>query len=311
MEITFSDPMFLWFLLGIPLLVFIHFQSLNRIRRRALKFANFEAISNIIGERQALSKNFFLLLLRCLALVLVTLAISGMAIWYVGYGSDTDYVLAIDTSNSMTIDDLTPDRVGAAKEAAMEFVDVAPPNSYFGVVVFSGSPIVKQKLTDKRINVKKEIEDIFVSVTGGTNIGDAIITSVSVLSPSNNSKAVILLTDGQTNIGPPIEEAIAYANENGVIVHTIGVGTEEGGILEGTSIVLGLDEQELVKIAMETSGQYFRAISKESLKYSYSEISRLDEQKIRKDLSFIFVLVVFVILLFEWFLINTKYRTIP
>ncbi len=311
MEITFSDPIFLWFLAGVPILLLIHFWSLNRTRLNALKFANFEAISKIVGGKQELSKNIGLLVMESAALILIVLAMAGVNVWYEGYGSSTDFVIAIDTSNSMTAEDFTPDRISAAKQAAMKFVDISPPGSRIGVVTFSGSPAVVQQLSENRITTKRNIEDVFVSVTGGTNIGDAVITSVNTLVTSNNSKAVILLTDGQTNIGPTLEEAIKYAKSYGVMVHTIGVGKEEGGILKGTSVVLGLNEQDLVKIAMETSGQYFRAKSNEALGFSYSEIASLNKQEMRKDLSFMFIFGVFVILLIEWFLINTKYRTIP
>lgn len=202
MEVTFSDPLFLWFLVGIPLLILIHFWSLNRTRRNALRFANFEAISRILGEKQDLSKNLGLLFMESMSLVFIVLAMSGMNVWYQGYGSNTDFVIAIDTSNSMTTQDFTPDRISAAKQAAIKFTDISPPNSKIGVVMFSGSPVVAQQLSDSRINTKKAIDDLFVSASGGTNIGDAIITSVNTVLVSNNSKTVILLTDGQTNIGP-------------------------------------------------------------------------------------------------------------
>lgn len=311
MEITFSDPIFLWFILGVPILLTIHFWSLNKKRISALKFANFEAIARIVGGRQDLSKNIGLLIMESASLVLIVLAMAGMNVWYEGYGSNTDFVIAMDTSNSMTTEDFTPDRISSAKQAAMKFVDVSPPGNKIGVVTFSGSPEVVQQLSDSRITIKKSIEDVFVSVTGGTNIGDAIITSVNTLISSNNSKAIILLTDGQTNIGATLDEGIRYANNYGVTVHTIGVGKEEGGVLRGTSVVLGLNEQDLVRIAMETHGQYFRAKNKEALDFSYTEIAQLNKQKMRKDMSFVFMLAVFVIALIEWFLINTKYRTIP
>jgi Ca-activated chloride channel homolog len=311
MEITFSDPIFLWFLAGIPILIVIHFWSLNRTRLNALKFSNFEAISRIVGGKQDLSKNVGLLVMESVSLLFIVLAMSGVNVWYEGYGSDTDFVIALDTSSSMTTEDISPDRISAAKQAAMKFVDISPPGSEIGLVTFSGSPVVIQQLAENRITTKKNIDDVFVSVTGGTNIGDAIISSVNTLIASNSSRAVILLTDGQSNIGPSLDEAIKYAKSYGVIIHTIGIGDEAGGVLKGTSVVLGLNEQDLVKIAMETNGQYFRAKSKEALDFSYNEIAYLNKQKMRRDLSFILIFGVFVILLIEWFLINTKYRTIP
>lgn len=311
MDVTFANPEYLWFLIGIPILLLIHVESLNKLRRNALKFANFEAIYKIVGGRQVLSKNTGLLFLRCFALLFITLAMSGVSIWYQGYVSNTDFVLAIDTSNSMIIEDFKPDRISAAKSAAMKFVDISPPNSRIGVVTFSGSPVVIQELSDNRISIKKSIDDIYVGVSGGTNIGDAIITSVNSLLLSNNSKSVILITDGQSNIGPTIEESIEYSNNHGITVHTIGIGSEEGGAYSGTSVVLRLNEPDLINIAMETEGNYYRVGDEETLNFAYEEIAQLEKQKIRRDMTAIFGLGVFAILLIEWFLMNTRYRTIP
>ena len=145
---------------------------------------------------------------------------------------------------------------------------------------------------------------------GGTDLGEAIVTSVNLLLNSEKGKSIILLTDGQSNVGVPIVDAVEYANIKHVTIYTIGVGTEEGGSYIG-DVVLKLDEEVLRSIAVSTEGNYYRAEDQESLDEAYNEIAHLTETKIKSDLSITFLIIAFLLLLVEWLLINTKYRTIP
>src|SRR3989344_2294049 len=123
MEITFTNPEYLWFLFVIPILILVHFAGLRSTRRKALKFANFEAIERVTGG-QVLSKNLFLLTIRLIIVILFVLALAGTIYWYAGQGSDFDFVLAIDASNSMLATDLPPNRIEVAKIRAQEFISL-------------------------------------------------------------------------------------------------------------------------------------------------------------------------------------------
>src|SRR3989338_4478169 len=100
MEIIFRNAFYLWFLLAIILLIALHFTTLKYIKRRALKFANFEAIERVTGS-EIFSKNVLLLYIRLLIVICVILAAAGTTVWYTGKSSNVDYVLAIDASSSM------------------------------------------------------------------------------------------------------------------------------------------------------------------------------------------------------------------
>lgn len=315
---VFARPLFLWFLIAVPLLILVHFMTLKTITRKAVKFANFEAISRVTGN-QVLSKNFTLLFIRLITFILIILSVAGTTIWYTGEGTIFDFVLAIDSSNSMLVQDFNPNRLEAAKLAAKNFLEFVSSNNKIGVVSFTGIAIVEHDLSNDFEAVREKIDSINIKQLGGTDIGGAVIASTNLLLKTQNPRIIILLTDGQGNIGAEIKDAIKYSTDNGVVIHTIGIGTEEGGTFFAlnatntnlTQAVLKLDEKTLIDIAQATEGKYFRATDQKTLDNAYREIAQLSERRISKNLTLSFLVIAIILLLIEWGLINTKYRTIP
>lgn len=312
MEITFTNPLYLWFLLAIPLMILAHFISLRFTTKKALKFANFKAIEYITGER-ILSKNYILLSLRLVILLLLILAVSGAVVWYEGETSDIDFMLAIDASGSMLATDYEPTRLESAKSSALTFVNSLPESTRVGVISFAGVSFVKQKPTTDITRVTRSIENISVELVGGTAIGSAIISSVNLLDEPDRANMIILLTDGQNNVGPSVDEAVAYANENHVTINTIGVGTSEGGELSeiDTDFVSKLDAETLMSIAESTDGEYYEARNETELSSIYEEIALISTKKLSFNLSLVFLIIAVILLFAEWGLINTRYRTLP
>lgn len=308
MEIIFSSPQYLWFLFAIPILIFSHFVTLKSFKKRALKFANFTAIQRVTGG-ELLSKNLFLLMIRIIILLLFIFSVSGMSVIYKGMASNYDYILAMDNSNSMIVKDFEPTRFDAAKVAAIDFLDKLGPDNQVGLVSFSSVSMIENSLSNDFIHMKFVINGLEMSDVGGTDLGQAIVNSANLLVNSDKGKSIILLTDGQGNIGIPLEDALEYANKREIIIYTIGVGTEEGSNFFGITLVL--DEDSLIYIAENTGGKYYRAENAEELKEAYNEIANLTERKITQNLDISFIVLALLLLLYEWILINTRYRTIP
>ena len=308
MEITFTHPEYLWFLFMVPILIIVHFVSLKSTKRKALKFANFDAIERVTGGK-VFSRNLFLLFIRLIIVILFIFALAGATYWYSGAGSNFDFVLAIDSSSSMLTTDIEPSRLEAAKIYANDFLDEISPNSKVGVVSFAGTSIIEQELIDSFTFVRKAINNIQIRNIGGTDIGEAIITS-SNLFIGENPGVIILLTDGQSNVGININDAIEYIKSKQIIIYTIGVGTETGGQYLG-NVSLTLDEGILRTIAENTEGKYFLADSAESLRNTYIEIANTTETRIKQNLTFPFFVISLILVLLEWTMINTKYKTIP
>jgi Ca-activated chloride channel homolog len=312
MEITFMNIGYLWITLGIPLLIILHFYSLKYVKIRALKFANFEALKRVTGG-MILSKNIYLLVLRLFVLLLLALSLAGMIIWYEGEVNVADYVIAIDNSGSMLADDFDPNRLEAAKEAAIAFVDGLESKSDIGLVSFAGIGVVELGLTSNMFTVKKAIEDISINKFHGTAIGEALKTSANILI-GDRARIIILLTDGRENVASDSElgKIIAFLGGKHITVNTIAVGTEGGGILPGLDTLSTIDEAMMFRIANSTGGKYSRSESNEGLVNAFKSFSYESvEGNIPVNLRLPFIVLAFFILFVEWVLVNTRYRTIP
>ncbi len=306
MIFTFSHPQYLVLLFAIPLIFFIHFYSLGNKKKKALRFANFDAIAKIEGI-DFFSKNIFILLINVLIALSLVFAVSGFTVTFLAKSSSFSYVLAIDSSQSMEAKDLNPDRISAAKQTAVGFIDSAPLGVRIGVVSFSGGSKIEKDMTERKDELRSAVKGIIIGGLGGTDLYEAVLTSTNVLK-NENQKSVILISDGQINVGN-IDEAIDYANYNNVIVHTIGIGTKEGGSTEyGFS---KLDEDSLRSLAYNTNGEYFSAENQESLSNALSSVFAFTEKKVALNLSDYLVIMSLVLLVLEFFLSNTKYMNFP
>ena len=221
-------------------------------------------------------------------------------------------MLAVDTSGSMRAADVKPSRIEAAQEALRRFIEAQPPQVKVGVVTFSATASVAQPPTTSRDDLFKSIESL--QMQPGSAVGSAILIALAQLVPgsgidvnqilsdaesppardkgralnapeadlgktraepgSNKAAAIILVTDGQGNLGPDPLKMAQLAAEHGVKVHTVGVGTTEGTVIraQGVSQRVRLDETTLKKIAELTLGDYYRATSATDLNKIYDQL---------------------------------------
>ena len=250
--------------------------------------------------------------MRFLVLMLLILSASGLIWWHTGYGANFDYAIAIDSSSSMMANDVQPTRLDGAKEAALEFVDSLPGQARIGVVSFTGTTFIKQRLTESVKDVKSAIKDVAVESVGGTAIGDTMVTISNSIFEKNNGNIIILLTDGQSNVGVDSIGALDYLNEKSVMVYTIGIGSVQGGsFIEGSDALSKLDEETLMQIAEQTNGKYFKVNNLDEMKNAFRDVAAFRQKRIGTNLSVSFMLIALIGLLIEWGLMNSKYRSLP
>jgi Ca-activated chloride channel family protein len=236
-----------------------------------------------------------------------------------------DIVLAMDVSTSMLARDLTPDRISASKDIAIEFISQRP-SDRMGIVVFAGESFTQCPLTTDRatlINLMKEVQTDLIE--DGTAIGNGLATAVARMKDSDaKSRVVILLTDGVNNRGEISPQMAAeIAKTYGVRVYTIGVGKEgmapypvmtPWGI-EVQNVKVEIDEKLLAEIAESTGGRYFRATDNTKLAEIYGEINKMEKARttvdsfpVYKELFMTYALLALLALLLElllnWFVIR-------
>ena len=236
-----------------------------------------------------------------------------------------DIVLAMDVSTSMLARDLTPDRISASKDIAIEFISQRP-SDRMGIVVFAGESFTQCPLTTDRatlINLMKEVQTDLIE--DGTAIGNGLATAIARMKDSDaKSRVVILLTDGVNNRGEISPQMAAeIAKTYGVRVYTIGVGKEgmapypvmtPWGV-EVQNVKVEIDEKLLSEIAESTGGRYFRATDNTKLAEIYGEINKMekamttvDSFPVYKELFLNYALAALLALLLElllnWFVIR-------
>ncbi|MCL1974283.1 MAG: VWA domain-containing protein [Bacteroidetes bacterium] len=239
-----------------------------------------------------------------------------------------DIILAMDISGSMLAKDFTPDRIGASKDIAIQFI-AGRPSDRMGIVVFAGESYTQCPLTTDRatlINMMKDIQPGLIE--DGTAIGNGLATAVARLKESDaKSKVVILLTDGVNNRGEiaPLTAA-EIAKTLGVRVYTIGVGamgtapypvsTPYGVVLQQMQVEI--DEDLLRQISQITDGAYFRATDNTKLMEIYGEINKMEKTKtlvdsfpVYKELFMQFALICLLALALELLLRLVVLRTLP
>lgn len=287
---TFAWPwMLLPALVGTALLVLGHrrLSAQQARRRQGLAALGLVTVVPVGGWSRRLAPT---LLLAALALMLFSLARPQATI--AEPRREGTVVLAFDVSTSMTATDLRPSRMEAAKAAARRFVEQQPSSIRIGVVAFGDSAVVTQRPTTSRTAVLAAVDRL--TPEGGTAVGRGILTSLSAIAgrpvlagedPAtgdlanadvgyHGSAAVVLLTDGEDTSGDDPLPAAELASVAGVRVHTVGIGSPSGTVLQvdGFQVATSLDERLLKAVASTTDGTYFPARDGRALRNVYSSI---------------------------------------
>ena len=326
-NITFGQPWFFLLLVLVPVLIWWYVSKNNR-RQAAI------IISDVSAKGLSSWKTSFRHLpfvLRLLAVIFIIAAIARPQTMFEeqhAEGEGIDIVLCIDVSGSMTAQDLTPNRLEAAKKVAIDFVNKRLTDR-IAVVIFSGESFTQCPLTTDHPVLISAIENIRNGLLeDGTAIGSGLSTSVERLRTSKSkSRIVVLLTDGENNgglIDPQTAKEIAKAFQ--IKVYTIGVGTD-GYAPQPVNTPMGIvmqqgkvsiDEKLLKEIANETGGKYFRAKDNEGLTGIYAEINGLEKSKVEistrtryTEKFFPFVLAGLILIFLELLLKFTVFRKFP
>lgn len=202
--------------------------------------------------------------------------------------SGRDLLLAVDTSGSMSIEDMqlggtAVPRFTAIQAIASDFIHRRA-GDRVGLILFGTRAYLLVPLTFDLKTVAKQLSDATIGLAGReTAIGDALGLAVKRLRDRpQDQRVLVLLTDGVNTAGElDPRKAIELAAANHVRVYTIGIGAEALRVnsLFGSRVVnpsADLDEAMLKRMAEATGGRYFRARNSEELADIYRTIDHLE-----------------------------------
>ncbi len=268
--LRFEDPIYLWLLWLIPVLVLVRFVGWRRRKAKMKRLGDpkllLQLVPNVSSYRPTVK---FVLVLIALALLVVMVARPQM-------GSKISHdkrngietMICLDISNSMLSQDVAPSRLDKSKMLVESLVDNFS-NDKIGLIVFAGDAFVQLPITTDYVSAKMFLQNITPGLiqTQGTNIGQAIdLASKSFTQQDNVGRAIIVITDGE-NHEDGAQEAAKAAQKKGINVFILGIGSTKGAPIPmgdgsylkdnaGNTVMTALNEQMCRELAQAGKGQY-------------------------------------------------------
>lgn len=300
----FAYPEFLWLLIFVP--VYLAVIIIWRNRQEAIGASVFEDLQEASKE----SKMMLYLEIVKKALIIIIFILFTITLarpQNVHEKQDVskegiDIILALDVSESMLAEDLSPNRLEAAKAGLKDFLNSFE-SDRLGIVIFAGQAFTQSPLTFDYGILNEFLDRISTDTVNqrvrglsGTAIGNAILAAVNRFKQSEErSKVLILLTDGDANTGVDPQIAAQKAAQENIKIYTIGIGQEGGSPLysydllgnkqyarnyDGSIVMATFNEEELKKLAQIGNGQYFRAGDNVAFHNVLEQINQLEKKEI-------------------------------
>lgn len=326
--IRFANPGMLLLLLLLPFVAFWLMRRRKQGLRPRMQYSSLMLMGLIHRSiRSQLLGLPVLLLVAACGLMIVAMARPQSA-WreHQRYTEGIDIMLVIDISGSMRALDFKPNRMEKAKAVVKDFID-GRSDDQIGIVIFAAETFTLCPLTHDYAALRQYVDYIKFGIVDedGTAIGMGLANAADRLQKSKaKSKVAILLTDGENNRGKisPLEAA-KVAQELGVRVYTIGVGTPGGNVpIQQGAVTYMMRSQlnvaELTNMAKMTGGQFFLATDGDSLEKIYKQIDRMERTKIETEtlqyydeLGQFLMIPALMLLLLGYVLEHTWLRTFP
>ncbi len=323
----------LWYLfLAGPLMLVLFWYSMSLKNKRLLKFSDAGLLHTLVTDLSNVNTAIKYLLYR-LAIAFLVIALinprmgSKMAEAKV---KGIDIIVALDVSNSMMAEDLTPNRLVRAKRAMSKMLEELH-GDRVGIIVFAGQAFVQLPITNDYGAGKLFLSTIDTDIVPvqGTDIGAAIgLAMESFNEESPAQKAIVVLTDGENHEADAVVAA-QEAAEKGIRVFTIGMGSPEGTPIpqyrgktrtgfkkdnDGNIVVTKLNESMLREVAKAGNGAYVRASNAEvGLEPLLAELNQIEKTEMGtvayaeyEDRFQIFLALALFCIVLEFLLFTTK-----
>jgi Ca-activated chloride channel homolog len=292
---SFSSPFVLVALIAVPLLALWYAGQQRRRRDVAAAFASPVLTQSVAPRRPGWRRHAPMLVFAIAVAGLIAAAARPEHTVAVPVNSAA-IMLANDISSSMSATDVNPSRLGAAQKAGTKFVDGVPDSVKVGLIQFARRPVIVQSPTTDHTLAKGAIAGLRPG-GGGTAIGEAITTALHSITslPKQAGKkvpgAIVLLSDGSSNVGPGPLAAAQQAKADHIPIYTISIGTAGGTIPitkhgQTVNTPVPVSSQELGQIAQASGGKAYTAANSAKANAVYSHLAvQLGHKKVKRELT--------------------------
>ncbi len=332
-KIYFAQPWAAWLLLLLPVIFILWRNKQQQRLEQSLAFSLTAVVKQASKAKGGLAQLAPVINLLTIVGVLILLVAQPTILRRVP-DRTVDMMLVMDISISMKATDMQPDRITSARNAAKAFVKSLPRDVRLGLVLFAGqSHLVAPPSTEHRM-VLRYLDGLTVdNLQAGTAIGGALQTALQALTANqvvNQSanglkntipqpaqslpeeltenlseqtanrakqpqKVIVLMTDGDQQVGYPWQQAATNAKKQQAAVFTVGVGSKAGADIDymGETFFVTLNDSVLKAISKITGGEYYRAFADEDFKAIYASVRERSVHWIERedDLGFLLALL--------------------
>jgi Ca-activated chloride channel homolog len=296
---SFAAPLVLLGLLAVPL---VGWWYVTQQRRRALAAAAFAApkLTASVAPRGPGWRRHVPMLAFGLALVVLIVAVARPQRSVAKPVTDGVVMLADDTSSSMQATDVAPSRLQAALRSARRFVNQVPSAVQVGLLEFARRSTVLQSPTTNHALTIAALSTV-PRTSGGTAVGVALTTamneikSVPRVAGKRPPGAIVLISDGASNVGESPLAVARQARAEHIPVYTVSVGTPNGTIVirqgsRSTTAPVPVSREQLSQIASLSGGKAFTASDSAGVKAAYERLAaRLGKKHVEEEITTSFV----------------------
>lgn len=271
----FENPEYLYLFFALPVLVMLYIYWNIRKRKAVKTMGTLSLLKQMMPElslKRSYLKFWIMIGAFSIGIIMVARPQFGAKVETVNK-KGIEMVIAIDVSNSMMAQDVSPNRLTRAKQILTRIIDDRKQDQV-ALIVFAGEAYVQMPLTSDSQSAKLFLNSIDPSLVPvqGTAIGDAIDLGLNSFSSKKDvDKTMIIITDGEDHEGNAVEIAKKAAGK-GITINVVGIGSTKGTSIpdeeygqpyktdnSGNVVVTKLNEEMAKEIAKAGKGLYVQA----------------------------------------------------
>lgn len=299
----FRARIWFWALLAIPLALGLYYFSKHRFLHQLEKFIDKHLIPHLlIGEKEKKKKLWTGVLLWSFVWSLLVIALAGPR-WDFReidtYTRDQSLAILLDLSESMNAEDISPSRLGRAKQKIEDLLNKAK-DAKIGLIAFAADPHMIVPITEDIETIRHLLPTLNTDLVyvQGSKLTPALEMAATMLdNEPGDSKAIVVISDGGFEDGSAIHTAKKLAVK-GIIIYAIGIGTTDGAPLKdrkraiikknGSIILSKLEKEKFKEISKMGQGRYFDAGHSEQVSIIFDDLEKRSDvqQKTHKTKRF-------------------------